>query len=238
MCIRDRNKIVGVEALLRWKREGELISPFHFIPCLEASGKIVEVGTWVLRTGCEQLFRWRLAGFNVRLSVNVSSLQIQQPSFADDVMELLNEFGLPASALDLEVTESLLLEHSEHTQRNIERLAEQNVRFSIDDFGTGYSSLAYLKRLTVDRLKIDRSFIKDIPDEDDGVIAQTVITLGKQLGMTVVAEGVETDFQLEFLKQRGCDEYQGYFFSRPISAGDCSELFEREFNENASAIKN
>jgi len=224
------NQIVGVEALIRWQRDGEMISPFHFIPSLETSGKIIEVGSWVLRTGCEQIFRWRLAGFDIRLSVNVSSLQIQQPSFASDVLELLDEFGLPASALDLEVTESLLLEYNERTQKNIERLTERNVQFSIDDFGTGYSSLAYLKRLTVDRLKIDRSFIKDIPDDDDGVIAETVITLGKQLGMTIVAEGVETELQRDFLRQRGCDEFQGYLFSKPVSAEDCRDMLENQFS--------
>lgn len=223
----ESNRIVGFEALIRWERDGEIVSPIEFIPPLESSGKIVVVGAWVMREACRQLSRWRDLGFDLRMSVNVSSLQIQQPSFSGRVLEVLAEYQLPTGALDLEVTESILLEQVGHAHGNIERLTQQGVGFSIDDFGTGYSSLAYLKQLTFDRLKIDRSFIKDIPKTDDGMIAETVITLAKHLGMIVVAEGVETESQLEFLRARGCEEFQGYFFSAPLPAEQCQELLEQ-----------
>lgn len=231
------NRIVGAEALIRWQKDGEFISPFSFIPALEESGKIVEVGTWVLHAACKQMAQWRSNGFDIHVSVNVSSLQLQQPAFADVVLDILKENDLPAKSLDIEVTESLLLETCKHVHQNIERLANEDIQFSIDDFGTGYSSLSYLKRLIVHRLKIDRSFIKDIPDTDDGAIAATVIGLAKQLGLTVVGEGVETPAQLQFLRDRGCEEFQGYLFSKPVPAQDCTKLLEDQFRTEDQSQK-
>lgn len=224
----ETNRIIGVEALIRWERAGEIISPLTFIPCLEETGKIVEVGLWVIRQACEQADRWNASGYDVRVSANVSPIQFQDANFAVRVLDILNELNLPPNQLDLEITESLFLARDEQTVDSIKTLTDQGVSFSIDDFGTGYSCLAYLKQLPVSRLKIDRSFVKDIPHADDGVIAATIISLAHYLDMTVVAEGVENETQLDFLRQRGCDEYQGYFFSRPLNAEDCTRLLLRE----------
>lgn len=226
------NRIVGVEALLRWNFSGNLMTPDAFTSCLEETGRIVEVGSWVVRSACEQLWRWQNMGIETQVSVNISSLQMQDFRFAEFVMESLDEFGLKGQQLDIEITETLFLKRNAVTRKNMEQLALRGVTFSIDDFGTGYSSLAYLKQLPLDRLKIDKSFICDIPTSDDGVIAATVITLAKQLGMRVIAEGVETEEQLSFLKQHVCDEYQGYLYSKPVTAGEITELFATEVKES------
>lgn len=223
----DSNKIVGVEALLRWSCGEELITPDVFILCLEETGLIVEVGSWVVQSACEQLWRWRNEGIELRVSVNVSPLQMQDCHFADFVLGTLEDFGLDGQHLDIEITETLFLERNAVTRKNIEQLTQHGVTIAVDDFGTGYSSLAYLKQLPLDRLKIDKSFICDFPATDDGVIAATVITLAKQLGMNVTAEGVETEVQRDFLRGLECDEYQGYLFSKPVLPEAISELFDQ-----------
>ncbi len=212
------NTITGMEALLRWEKDGKIVTPASFIGQLEDSGSIIEVGRWVLQRACMQTREWMDQGINIRVSVNVSSLQFSQPSFLDDVWLALEQSSLPPSALDLELTETVFLDYTQDAIASIEMLREAGVSVSIDDFGTGYSSLGYLKVLPINRLKIDRSFIKDFPGDDDGMIAETIVNLAHNLGMSVLAEGVDKPEQLQFLRDVGCDEYQGYLFSEPMSA--------------------
>ena len=209
-------QITGMEALLRWNRNGEFVSPAEFISFLEDSGSIHEVGRWVMMKACEEAKVWADNGCPVRVSVNVSCVQFERAAFLYDVWTALERTQLDPNLLELELTETVFLHEPEQAIENIEMLRETGASISIDDFGTGYSSLAYLKALPINRLKIDRSFIKDIPAHDDGMIAETVISLAHNLGMSVIAEGVDTEAQLDFLSHRGCDEYQGYLFSRPI----------------------
>ena len=218
-------RIVGMESLLRWDRNGtEIVSPAEFISHLEDSGSIIEVGRWVLEQSCRQAKLWSEANTPVRVSVNVSTVQFRTSAFLDDVWNAIEVTGLDPALLDLELTETVFLDEPDQAIANIDFLRETGVSISIDDFGTGYSSLAYLKALPINRLKIDRSFIKDIPHNDDGMIAETVVNLAHNLGMSVLAEGVDSEAQLEFLRHRKCDEYQGYLFSRPVSGADASEI--------------
>ena len=220
--------VSGVEALLRWRKDGELVSPIKFIPHLERNGDIVKVGRWVIRQACLQGKRWMDSGIDTKVSVNISARQFHDPDFVDSVWDALHEAGLPDASLDLELTESLLIDDVDKTANKLNLLKETGVRISIDDFGTGYSSLAYLRHLPLDRLKIDRTFVKDINNGDDGTIASSIILLAHSLGLEVVAEGVETAGQLEFLRDRGCDEYQGYFFSRPLDADSCTAFLRQQ----------
>ncbi len=217
-------RIVGMEALLRWQNAEETVSPAEFISHLEDSGSIIEVGRWVLEQSCRQAKKWAENNTPVRISVNVSSVQFGTSGLMDDVWNAIEVTKLDPALLDLELTETVFLDEPKQAIANIEFLQETGVSISIDDFGTGYSSLAYLKAIPINRLKIDRSFIKDIPHQDDGMIAETVINLAHNLGMSVLAEGVDSVPQLEFLRHRKCDEYQGYLFSRPISGAEASEL--------------
>jgi diguanylate cyclase (GGDEF)-like protein/PAS domain S-box-containing protein len=208
---------VGMEALVRWQHpERGLLAPGHFIGVCEDSGLIVPLGRWVLREAARH--HRQLAGHglgHLRISVNVSAAQFAHDLQAD-VAAVIDEFGLPAGSLELELTESLLMANPERAIETMRGLADRGVCMAIDDFGTGYSSLAYLKRLPLDRLKIDRSFVKDLGvDEDDAEICASIIGLGHSLGLTIVAEGVETPEQLAWLRARGCDEIQGYLLGRP-----------------------
>lgn len=212
------DKIVGMEALLRWKRNGEFVSPSVFIGHLEDCGSIIEVGRWVLEHACLQAKEWSKYGSDIRIAVNVSSVQFRQESFLDDVWNAIEASGIYPEMLDLELTETVFLDETREAIANIELLRETGISISIDDFGTGYSSLSYLKSLPINRLKIDRSFVKDIPNYDDGMIAETIINLSHNLGMSVLAEGVDMEAQLEYLRDRGCDEYQGFLYSRPLTA--------------------
>ena len=220
------NEIIGTEALLRWNRNGEHVSPAEFISLLEDSGSIVDVGRWVLHQACQEAKDWSDFGKPVRMSVNVSTVQFERESFLDDVCQALELTGLDPNLLELELTETVFLDQPEKAISNIEMLRDIGVAISIDDFGTGYSSLAYLKALPINRLKIDRSFVKDIPSFDDGMIAETIISLAHNLGMSVIAEGVDTPAQLEFLSHRACDEYQGFLYSPPVSSAQCKQLLE------------
>ena len=219
--------VSGVEALLRWRKNGELVSPVKFIPHLERNGDIIKVGRWVLREACLQGKEWMDRGIDIKVSVNISARQFHDPDFVDSVWDALQETGLPDSRLDLELTESLLIDDVDKTAVKLNLLKETGVRISIDDFGTGYSSLAYLRHFPLDRLKIDRTFVKDINNGDDGTIATSIILLAHSLGLEVVAEGVETREQLEFLRTRGCDEYQGYYFSRPLDRDSCTTYLKQ-----------
>jgi len=218
------SRITGVEALLRWtSREHGSIPPGDFIPIAEESGLILEIGEWVLREACLALHRWRQHGFkDLSVSVNVSVLQLLRGDFPDVVARVLADVGLPAGNLELELTESVLMANAEHTSAKLSAFRELGVSLAIDDFGTGYSSLAYLKRLPITTIKIDKEFIGDLThDPEDAAITSTVITMAHSLGLNVVAEGVETEAQMQFLACHGCDEIQGFWLSPPLDAHAC-----------------
>ncbi|MBZ0092066.1 MAG: EAL domain-containing protein [Sulfuricellaceae bacterium] len=213
--------IMAVEALLRWNHpESGMISPARFIPIAEETGMIVPIGEWVLRTACTDLQRWRQEGLPpFKMAVNLSARQFRQSSLLALIRQVLEETGLPAEWLELELTESILMHNPDEAAATLQKLKTMGISLSIDDFGTGYSSLSYLKRFPIHKLKIDKSFVRDIiSDPNDAAIAQAVINLGHSLNLTVIAEGVETGEALRFLQDQGCDELQGYYFSRPLPA--------------------
>ncbi len=220
----------GVEALIRWQHpERGLLPPGEFIPMAEDSGLIVPLGRWALQAACGQLRAWRDAGFDVpRCAVNLSARQFGNESLLDDILASLCGAGLEADLLEVEITESVLMSDPERADRILQRLHALGVHISIDDFGTGYSSLAYLKRFPAQTLKIDRSFVSGLPaDRDDAAITQAVIALSHSLGLKVVAEGVETKAQLEFLGRLGCDEAQGYLIGRPMPAAQLAQRLHK-----------
>nr|WP_299195011.1 EAL domain-containing protein [uncultured Amphritea sp.] len=214
-------QITGVEALIRWHhpQQGE-ISPAQFIPAAEESGIINGIGDWVLNQACLQTRRWLDLGLpELTMAVNISAVQLRQPNFVDKVMAALSRHGLPAEYLELEITESALIRDTQRIVRILNELRQQGVRLSVDDFGTGYSSLAYLKNLPFDKIKIDQSFIRGIPErEDDAAITEVIIGIAKSLKMELIAEGVETEEQYAFLLQHHCQQMQGFFFGKPMPA--------------------
>lgn len=212
--------IVGAEALLRWKSaELGFVPPNRFIPIAEESGLIIPIGRWVLRKACQHAMQWYRSGYRfVTVAVNISALQFRRGDIVATVSEVLAETGLPPEYLELELTESILMENAEDILDTVQQLKTLGVRLSIDDFGTGYSSLSYLKRFAVDRLKIDQGFIRGMVDDpDDAAIVRAIIQLGRSLKLEVIAEGVESLRQIEFLKREGCLESQGYFYCQPVS---------------------
>jgi EAL domain-containing protein (putative c-di-GMP-specific phosphodiesterase class I) len=221
------NAIAGVEALLRWN-SAELgsVSPAKFIPVAEETGLILAIGKWVLRTACAQSMSWQGAGLPpVRVSVNLSPRQLNDPELVAAVRDVLADTGLKPDLLELEVTESSVMHNVERALEVLCALKDMGVQLAIDDFGTGYSSLAQLKRFPIDTLKVDRSFIRELPaDVEDKAIAEAIIAMGRTLNLTVVAEGVETREQQDFLRERACDQMQGFFFSKPVAAADFAEL--------------
>ncbi|MDB5802724.1 MAG: hypothetical protein JWN73_46 [Betaproteobacteria bacterium] len=215
--------ICGFEALLRWKHpERGLVSPAEFIPILEDTGLIVPVGEWVLGEACRQIAEWKNAGLPAQpVAVNLSARQFEEADLGGTVRRILGEAGVATSLIHFEITESLLMKDPEGTTRALRGLRDSGFKLSVDDFGTGYSSLAYLKRFPLDALKIDQTFVRDITNNpDDAAIALAVIGLARSLNLKVIAEGVETLAQLDFLREHGCDEIQGYYFSRPLPAAD------------------
>ncbi len=213
------NRIVGAEALIRWNHpERGLVSPGEFIPIAEASGLILPIGDWIIEEICRQYQIWQAVGLPaLRLGFNVSGVQFRQKNLAHHVTSTLNKAGLSASDLDIEITETVAMERSGRVQENVDLLTAAGVSMSVDDFGTGYSSLSNLQAFPVCRLKVDASFVRGIgQSRDDEKIVEAVIRLGQSLGLTLVAEGVETPEQLQFLRDRGCDEIQGYFISKPL----------------------
>jgi len=222
------SEIVGVEALLRWNHpELGFISPGEFIPILEELGHIVTVGKWVLETVCEQMVEWRNNRVALeRMSVNVSPIQFRNYQFVYDVKEILRKTGLDPKYLELEVTEGTLLNVSDSIN-TLQELKDIGIKVSIDDFGTGYSSLSYLKKLPIDTLKIDKSFINEL-DFDGQFIINTIINLGKNLEFTVIAEGIENQKQLSYLQQQDCHEGQGYYFSKPMPADEIKKLIKKQ----------
>ncbi|HYC45411.1 MAG TPA: EAL domain-containing protein [Burkholderiales bacterium] len=220
-------RVTGVEALLRW-RSAELgfVPPDRFIPLAEKTGLIVPIGEWILRKACAQARAWQVQGLPpIVVSVNLSARQFRQPKLADMVASVLRETGLQAQYLELEITESLMMTEKDHAIVTVDELHALGVQISVDDFGTGYSNLAYLKRFPVQKLKVDKSFVQDATsDAEDSKIVAAVVALAKSMDLAVVAEGVETAEQLQLLAHLGCDEYQGYFFSEPLSAPDLEPL--------------
>ncbi|WP_157268431.1 putative bifunctional diguanylate cyclase/phosphodiesterase [Azohydromonas aeria] len=220
----------GVEALLRWKHPDlGLVSPARFIPVAEEMGLIVDIGRWVLETACAQHVAWRAQGLApLRVAVNLSARQFYDDALLGDVRAVLERTGMDPAWLELEITESMLMRHVDEAVTVLQAFKALGIRVSLDDFGTGYSSLANLKRFPIDTIKIDRSFVHDLPaSEEDRAITEAVIAMGRTLSMTVVAEGVETQDHIDFLKARGCDELQGWFFGKAVPAADIAGRLQR-----------
>ncbi|MET0092506.1 MAG: EAL domain-containing protein, partial [Sedimenticola sp.] len=233
-------QLVGAEALLRWKHsELGYVSPIKFIPLAESVGLILSIGEYVLRESCTQMKSWLEAGHALgRIGVNVSGQQIQRGNFVQTVRNILEETGLEPQYLELEIAESFIMEQANEAITVLEELRSLGVTLAIDDFGTGYSSLNYLKRLPIDKLKIDRSFINDIPhDSNDMAIAKAIIALGKTLQLKVIAEGVETEEQEAFVCIEGCDEVQGYYYSRPVPETEFVEFLANEQYRDLAAFQ-
>ena len=222
-------QIIGAEALLRWKHPGRgFVSPVEFIPVAEETGLIIEIGEFVLKRVVDQVGVWREAGLLENfgaIAVNVSPVQFRQPNFVEMVVKILEDAALSPNLIKIEITESTIIDSVEDVIVKMQRIRKLGVHFSLDDFGTGYSSLNYLRRLPLDQLKIDRSFVQGITrDASESAIVETIISMGHHLGMDVIAEGVETNEELAFLKAKGCNAYQGFLFSRPVPGQDFEAL--------------
>jgi diguanylate cyclase (GGDEF)-like protein/PAS domain S-box-containing protein len=231
----DTGMITGVEALLRWMHpEWGMVLPERFVQIAEECGLIVPIGRWVLREACTQGKRWIDAGLApVSVAVNISALEFRERNFLEGVRAILSETGFKANCLQLEITESVLMRDARSSVAKLEELKNLGVRLAVDDFGTGYSSLSYLQQFPIDVLKIDQSFVRDIAvDTGDGIIVSAVIGMGNSLGKRIIAEGVETQLQLEFLTARHCQEGQGYFFSRPVIADQFAALLATDTPES------
>ncbi|HQW39318.1 MAG TPA: EAL domain-containing protein, partial [Usitatibacteraceae bacterium] len=221
----DTGRLVGVEALIRWpQKDGPPVMPNDFIPIAEQRGLIMPIGAWALRQACRQNRMWQLAGLpRVPVAVNLSAIQFKQRNLIAEVERALDDTGLDAAWLEFELTESMLMDETPELVRTMDGLRALGVKLAIDDFGTGHSSLAHLKRFPIDKLKIDRTFVRDIAtDPDDRAITAAIVDLARAMGITSIAEGVEAEAQLDFLLQRGCDEMQGFLVSRPLAPADCA----------------
>jgi diguanylate cyclase (GGDEF)-like protein len=226
-------QIVGAEALVRWKDpELGLVSPAEFIPLAEETGLIVPIGNWVSKTACAQTKQWHSEGFDcLGISVNLCARQFQEQDLVSTVIEILEQSELEPKYLELEITESSIMTNADFAVKVLTELKQMGIRVSVDDFGTGFSSLGYLKRLPIDILKIDQSFVRDVStDPDDAALVMAIITLAHNLRLKVIAEGVETEEQLRILRLLRCDEIQGYLFSKPLPADEFRELLIREQN--------
>ncbi|RMH92805.1 bifunctional diguanylate cyclase/phosphodiesterase [Stutzerimonas zhaodongensis] len=223
-------RITGVEALLRWSHpSGKMVPPDIFIPLAEQNGSIIVIGEWVLDQACRQLSEWHRQGFvDLRMAVNLSTVQLHHPELPKMISNLLSVHRLPPETLELEVTETGLMEDIAAATHNLHCLRQSGALIAIDDFGTGYSSLSYLKSLPLDKIKIDKSFVRDMAtDEGDTTIVRAIIQLGKSLGMLVIAEGVETEEQERYLIEEGCNEGQGYYYSKPVPASELTSLLNQ-----------
>jgi diguanylate cyclase (GGDEF)-like protein/PAS domain S-box-containing protein len=222
-------RIHSVEALIRWNHPTDgTVSPMDFIPLAEENGLIVPIGEWVLRTACSDAARWQREGHGLTVAVNLSPMQFKDPNLVSTVLEILAQTGLASELLELEVTETAVMEDSVATLATLEALHVEGVQIALDDFGTGYSSMNYLKRMPLNNLKIDQSFVRGLPgDRDNNAIVRAILSLAKNLGFSVTAEGVETIEQVEALKGMACDSLQGYYFSRPVPAADIPALLAR-----------
>jgi EAL domain-containing protein (putative c-di-GMP-specific phosphodiesterase class I) len=229
-------RVTGMEALIRWRHpELGLVPPIKFIPLAEETGLIVPIGEWVLRRACEQAMELQRTGAEpLTVAVNLSPRQFEDEDLVRLVTEVLEQTGLAASLLELEITEGMVMQNADVSARLLRALKEMGVGLAMDDFGTGYSSLAYLKRFPVDIIKIDRSFIQGIPgDDDDSKLTQAIIAMAHSLELKTVAEGVESGEQAQFLREHDCDEIQGYFFSRPLPYAQLVEKLQSHAQEQA-----
>ena len=227
--LRD-GELIGFEALVRWRRRGELVPPGDFIPVAEESGLVIAIGKWVLERACEQIeLLQQHTGRSFVVAVNISPRHFGHPDFLGDMQALLARTGIDPACLELEITEGAVMERTEAAIELLRQLRALGLKLSIDDFGTGYSSLAYLKRFAIDKLKIDQSFVRQLkPDSQDAAIVQAIIGLGHTLGIDVIAEGVETIDQREWLRRLDCDEIQGYYYSRPMPQESVLSFVRRE----------
>ena len=230
------NKITGAETLVRWRHDDSIVSPAEFIPLAEQSGLIVPIGHWILEQAC--LFAKKLVTIghhDIVVAVNVSPRQFSHPGFIESVKAVLEKTELPAKNLELEITEGVIMHNEEETLEALHHLKSLGIQLSIDDFGTGYSSLSYLKRFPVDKLKIDQSFIRDSHNnQEDITLVNTIVTMGKSLGLSLIAEGVEEQEHVDFLNQIACDEIQGYWFSRPLEQEDLLNFLQQHVKSLAS----
>jgi len=230
-------KITGAEALIRWMHPVRgLIPPAQFIPVAEDCGLILPIGNWVLREACKQARAWERAGLSLAtIAVNISAMELRDENFLEGVFAILDDTGLSPSRLELELTESVLMGHTESTESILKALRDKGVQLAVDDFGTGYSSLSYLRRFSIDTLKIDQSFVRQIAaGPDETTIVAAVIGMGRSLKLRVVAEGVETRDELAFLRAHQCDEAQGYYFSKPVRPEQFARLLENGIPETNS----
>lgn len=222
-------RLTGFEALLRWRNPsfGD-VPPARFIPIAEALGLMSEIGNWVVHEACRQARAWLDAGHTgFTIAVNVSPQQLRRPGLASAVLDALHEFRIPGEMLEIELTESAVMENLERVQEELAMLKALGTTLTLDDFGTGYSSLAYLKQLTLDKLKIDQTFVHGLPNDVlDASISRTIVEVGRDLGLRVAAEGVETTGQAEFLSKLGCDELQGFLLGAPASASAAEAYFD------------
>jgi len=236
-------RTTGVETLIRWEHPDKgMISPDHFIPVAEETGQIIDIGNWVLEQACRQiskLIRTKVMPEDAKVAVNLSAKQFTDPKLADHIRNVLEITEIPPRCLELEITESTLMEDVEAAIDIMQEIKSTGVSIAIDDFGTGYSSLSYIKRFPIDVLKVDRSFVTDIPDDkNDMAITAAVIAMAHKLSLNVVAEGVETEEQLKYLRLNNCDEGQGYLFSRPLSLGQLHQYLIVSTEKNEQQLRN
>ncbi len=231
----NTGRTIGVEALLRWLREDrQWLSPADFIPVAEESGLIVPIGYWVLEEACRQLKQWQDQGRKIKMAVNISAIQFHDPDFVDGVREIIAGTGIAPADLQLELTETILLENVEAVVARMAQLREAGVGFSMDDFGTGYCSLIYLKRLPINQVKIDASFVRDVThDPNDAEIVRTILAMSRTLGFDTIAEGVETEEQRQFLVDNGCEKHQGFLFAKPMPVEELNTHLAREAVETS-----
>jgi c-di-GMP phosphodiesterase len=222
-------QIVGMEALLRWPQDnGDFISPAQFIPLAEYSGLINEIGDWVMQQACQQIQQFTLAGFAIRIAVNVSMQQFRQPSFVQTVIDTIKRYAINANQLEIEVTESIIMDDPQIVVAALQQLKAVGVSVAVDDFGTGFSSLSYIQKLPLDRIKIDKSFIANIATSADEVLVATIISLSQKLHLATIAEGVEDAAQQQKLIELGCDEVQGFYYAKPMPAAELLNVLQRQ----------
>jgi EAL domain-containing protein (putative c-di-GMP-specific phosphodiesterase class I) len=235
--IDEHGRITGAEALLRWLRPGiGMVSPAQFIPLAEETGLILPIGQWVVKTACTQLKAWASNAHtrDLQLAINVSARQFHQADFVAQITACLTRGGIDPTRLKLELTESVVLENVEEVINRMREIKALGISFSMDDFGTGYSSLSYLKRLPLDQIKIDQSFVRDLTvDPNDAAIVRAILAMSHSLGLNVIAEGVETQAQHDFLHANGCTAFQGYLFGKPMPMSDWESSFPATALQNS-----